>query len=282
MKKRKIFTALLCALFVLCMTTTETSATTIHIASNASLRKVAHLRRGTSTSRSINLSWEGQNNVTGYQVFRSNAYDGTYTRLKNVTTTSFCNNSGLAANTVYYYVVRAYRKNGSNVKYSAFSNIVSAATTGPTRKGTVKCRAGASVNLRLHAGTAFSVVTSLPSNTPLVVGAVTKDKNGNSWNHVTASVRGKRYCGYMRSDYIGGAAGTTPTHYQNGVITGAGVRLRAKPNINSSILATLSRGTIVHVRTSKTGSGMTWYYISFRSNGRLYKGYVCSNYVQIR
>jgi fibronectin type 3 domain-containing protein len=67
------------------------------------------------------------NGATGYRVFRSTSKNGTYTRIKSITsasTNSYADTSVTAGKT-YYYKVRAYRTvNGKDV-LSEFSDIAS-------------------------------------------------------------------------------------------------------------------------------------------------------------
>ncbi|MDP3297216.1 MAG: fibronectin type III domain-containing protein, partial [Thermodesulfovibrionia bacterium] len=78
------------------------------------------------SSSQINLSWmDNSNNETGFKIERKKGATGTYSQVAtvgvNVTTYS---NTGLLANTTYYYRVRAYNSGGN----SAYSNEAVATT----------------------------------------------------------------------------------------------------------------------------------------------------------
>ncbi len=84
---------------------------------------------GVSTSQ-INLAWtDNSTNETGFRVERKTGSTGTWAQIvslgANVRTYS---NTGLAADTTYYYRVRAYHASGN----SAYSNEAMAATTSAT------------------------------------------------------------------------------------------------------------------------------------------------------
>ena len=122
MKKRRFLTAILCALMIVCMMPQGVSA-----ASVTSLSKVTNLQRNTVTTKSINISWKGQSGVSGYEVYRSKAYNGTYSRIKSIYAgnTAFCNQK-LSAGTEYYYKVRAYKYiDSKNKVYSSYSAVKS-------------------------------------------------------------------------------------------------------------------------------------------------------------
>ncbi len=74
------------------------------------------------SSSQINLSWTASAGATSYNVYRSTVSGGPYSSVGSSATTSF-SNTGLAASTTYYYVVRAV-----NVCESGNSNQASATT----------------------------------------------------------------------------------------------------------------------------------------------------------
>lgn len=59
------------------------------------------------SSSQINLTWSAVSGVSQYNVYRSTTSGGPYTQVGTSATTSF-SNTGLAASTTYYYVVRSF------------------------------------------------------------------------------------------------------------------------------------------------------------------------------
>lgn len=76
----------------------------------------------------LKISWGKVGNVSGYEVYRSTRSNGTYTKVKTVTspTTLSYTNAGLEPGTKYYYKVRAYKNVSSKKVYGTFSTVVSA------------------------------------------------------------------------------------------------------------------------------------------------------------
>ncbi len=76
----------------------------------------------------LKISWSKVGNVSGYEVYRSTRSNGTYTKVKTVTspTTLSYTNAGLEPGTKYYYKVRAYKNVSSKKVYGTFSTVVSA------------------------------------------------------------------------------------------------------------------------------------------------------------
>jgi pimeloyl-ACP methyl ester carboxylesterase len=81
-----------------------------------------------SSSSQINLSWQNVSNESGYYIYRSTSSGGTYSHIVTLgaNSTSY-SNTGLSANTTYYYKVRAYNSTGT----SSYSSYKSATTQAP-------------------------------------------------------------------------------------------------------------------------------------------------------
>ncbi len=82
----------------------------------------------TSSSAGIaKLSWDEISGAAGYQLWRSDSEDGTYTLVKSITsgsTTSY-SNSGLTSGNTYYYKVRAYTEVSGKKTFGAYSTVQS-------------------------------------------------------------------------------------------------------------------------------------------------------------
>ena len=73
-----------------------------------------------ASSSSINISWLPVSGATGYQVYRSSSATGTFSIVGlNLTSTSFTD-TGLSANTTYFYKVTAYNNIGESDQSQAF------------------------------------------------------------------------------------------------------------------------------------------------------------------
>ncbi len=81
----------------------------------------------TPTTKKMTLSWNKVNGATGYLISKSTSQNGTFTRIKEITsgtTLSFADTSVTAGKT-YYYRIRAYRTVNGKKILSNLTNIVS-------------------------------------------------------------------------------------------------------------------------------------------------------------
>jgi len=96
--------------------------------------KVTGLKVRKRTCSSLALSWNAVSGATGYQIYRATSKTGTYTLVKTVKGTS-ANVTGLTADTIYYFKIKAYVTIdgtdylGSFSGYS-YSRVLPAAVTG--------------------------------------------------------------------------------------------------------------------------------------------------------
>ncbi|MBO5302736.1 MAG: N-acetylmuramoyl-L-alanine amidase [Lachnospiraceae bacterium] len=70
----------------------------------------------------LKITWKKVKNVTKYQIFRSETKDGTYTRIKTVSSkTSYYVDKTVMPQKKYYYKIRAYASGLDGKSYSAYS-----------------------------------------------------------------------------------------------------------------------------------------------------------------
>lgn len=91
-----------------------------------SKQKVTGLKKSNDTFSTVKLSWDTENNIDGYKVYRSTSANGGFKKIATVKGKS--NNdftdTGLANNKTYYYKVRAYNDNN----HTQYSSVISFST----------------------------------------------------------------------------------------------------------------------------------------------------------
>lgn len=89
--------------------------------------KVTGVKATAKSATSIEITWNAVADASGYQVWRATEKDGTYTNLGTYTDLSKMS-TGLTANKVYYYKIRAVKEVDGTKYYGEYSAIVSART----------------------------------------------------------------------------------------------------------------------------------------------------------
>jgi len=87
-------------------------------------QKPTSLKTKVVSATGAKISWVKVSGASGYQVQRATSKTGTYSSVKNTTSTSFTN-TGLTAGKTYYYKVRAYKTVDGAKVYSDDSVVVS-------------------------------------------------------------------------------------------------------------------------------------------------------------
>ena len=110
-----------------------------------------NLTTGTITNNSVYLWWNSVTNAIGYEVYQYSSYYETYTSTSVTTVGTSATITGLAANTNYYFKVKAIASNYSDYSDSELSDYINATTSkiqldAPTNltKGTIT---GSSIRL---------------------------------------------------------------------------------------------------------------------------------------
>lgn len=245
--------------------------------------KVTGMKGGAATKNSVNISWQGQPDVSGYQVYRSTIYDGKYKKVIDVNPqmTAFCNKN-LTAGQEYFYRVRAYTNTGGQTVYGKFSKILRTQTKMPSaRKARVRTR----TNVRKHAGTNHAIVATLDAKTAVTVLCAAKDKSGGEWSYVSCMADGRKIRGYVYNSLLLGSANQENGQAvvtQTGKVTASVLNVRATAGNSGKIIATLKRGQKVALLGQvKASDGSVWYLVQFKKKGRMVKGYVSSRYIRL-
>lgn len=109
----------------------------VHGASFSTSKAVSGLTVSSTGAQSIAMKWNAYGGAKGYEVYKANSLNGTYSKIKTTSSTSY-SRTGLTTNLTCYYKVRAYfiKKNGSYI-YSNFSNVVAGTPAGFATNGAV-------------------------------------------------------------------------------------------------------------------------------------------------
>lgn len=222
---------------------------------------------------SITLSWTKDSAVTGYEIYRSTSANGTFEKVKTITSaqTTTWKNTGLTAGTCYYYKLVSYKTSGGQTYESAPSAVSSLSTTiAYTRIALAK--SGAVVYA--SASTASHALASPAVNTSMTVGYATTDAAGKKWYHVSFKMNGGTYNGFVKSGKV--KVG------KKGYVNGSAVNVRKSASLLGKRITTLGKKKTVTVLKKKTVLGLSWYKITFKKGSKYYTGWMAAHYITIQ
>lgn len=89
-----------------------------------------------STSSSIKLSWSKVSSSRGYRIYRSTSKNGTYSKIKDITSNSTLSytDSDLSSNKKYYYKIKSFKTVNGEKYYGYYSSIINGETKLATPK----------------------------------------------------------------------------------------------------------------------------------------------------
>lgn len=226
------------------------------------------------TTSYITLKWKKLSGVTGYQIYRSNALNGSYKKIATISkaSTTTYKNKKLTSGKCYYYKIRSYTKKNGETTYSGFSPAVGITTKNSyTRYAFAKNGA----TLYSEAGFGETVISQPADETMLKVSYSTCDANGDPWYYVSYTDNGIPYTGFISGDEA------TITKYGR-IVNTKKVNVRKSYSIKSKLLTTLKKKTKVYVISTKTKKGMTWYKVYYIKDEELKTGWISKAYVKLQ
>lgn len=223
----------------------------------------------TSSSKSITLKWKAAKNVSGYQIYRKTAYNGTYKKIKTISdpSTVTYNNTGLGTDHEYYYRIRSYSKVGSKTYYSNYKAL-SAATLSHGQAAIAQ----SNIKLLKKPSSSAGVVKTVPKNATVKYIGRTFLENNSKFLHIEYVLSGKSYKGYITTS-------AQLKYYKLGTTT-ANLNLRKAAGTDKDKLALIPKGTPIAILGKTTVNKVIWYKTQYLYNNKLYKGYVASTYVK--
>lgn len=222
----------------------------------------------------ITLSWSKNKSGSGYQIYRSTSLNGTYKKIKTISSnsTTTYKNTKLTAGQCYYYKIRCYKKVSGTIYYGPFSPVKALYTkTGYTRNAFAKY----DTVLYSTASTDSPVLTALPQYDTMSVNYYTKDEFGDGWYYVSYETDTAEYKGFIPSGKI--------TITKVGKVANTNVvNVRKSASVKSKKLTTLKKNKKVTVLSTTKKKGVTWYKVTFTKSGEEFTGWISSPFIKIQ
>ncbi len=242
-----------------------------------------------ATESSVTLSWTSVEGAEGYQIFKYDSAEKKFTKIKNLTTTTYTDGT-LAFGTTEAYRVRAYKKDAKgDWAYTSFSSDFVATCLPPAPSAPVKVsvnESSATIKWSSVKGATgyyvyrYDLVSGSYENVGTTTSTQFTDKSlltGTAYKYKI-----KAYCKTAdmtaKSSYSGTleikTSGTAPT--QTGTVNVSDwLNVRSTASTSGTVVAQLEDGFKLYI----IGTSGEWYKVTFTLDGKSYTGYVHSDYV---
>lgn len=152
------------------------------------------------------------------------------------------------------------------------------------------------IRVRESASTSSEVVANLLKGDKVKVKSTKTGSDGKEWTKVSFTMNGTKYHGYIRSDYLSkkkpsdednsssqsSSSNNSTDTPSSGTVRLAIINVRESATTSSGIVAKVSQGTKVTIKSETTGTdGKKWYKISCKHNGNTVNGYVRSDLLNL-
>lgn len=239
-----------------------------NILSSVPLPIVTDLVATKTTTKNITMSWSAQNDITGYELYRSEAPNGAYELLTTIAAGAATQykDKNLTSGQCFYYKVRTYKEENGTVRYGEFSPAFYMWTKLDYTRLAV-AEDGASIYK--GQGVDTGLLTDVEENAILTVKYYSEDESGNAWYRIDLDGE------------VGFVSGEDVTIAKQGKVTTSKVNVRKKASITSKSLIKLKKGKKVAVIKTKTAKGIKWNKVVFEKDDETYEGWIASPYVKI-
>ena len=242
------------------------------------------------TASYITLAWSKDPSVTGYEIYRTSKFNGTYKKVCTITknsTTSY-KDTKLSAGKCYYYQIRSYKKIGNNLYYSDFSTTKNLYTqTGYTRNAITNAKVSIYdfiPGTKTETITVTEPTTEDSSSTDTPADTTTEDSSIDNTTTDDTTVEDT-----TESTTIGDTttmnstsedATTEDTTTEDSTTEDSNTGTKTV-TVDSTALVNVSPKSKMSVIYSTKYKKKIWYYVSYTKDGATYKGYVADDNITI-
>lgn len=222
-----------------------------------------------TTASKITLTWKGSNAYSGYEIYRSTTYNGSYSKIKTISknNTTAWSNKGLSKEREYYYKIRAYATVEGTTYYGPYTKISAGALSGTRAALNKKYR----TILKKPASKAKKLV-DVPYGATIRYLGKTVLKNKKKFYHVQYKKGGTLYDGYLSS--------MKGLKFRKALTTTAKVKLRSGAGTHTKALTNVPKNQPVITLSSRKRNGTVWYQTYYLKGKRLLMGYISEDYLQ--
>lgn len=222
------------------------------------------------STKSITLKWTAQKNITGYEIYRKDYYDGSYIKLKTITNikTQQYIDTAVEKDHEYYYRIRSIDSSSGNKLCSSWLSRTASATQ--RRSGITT----SSLKLLTKPSAQADTLKTIPKNSILEYTGKTTFKNDTKFLHVNYHVKNKKYRCWLPAD--------TTLKYYNGGTAKSSVELLNEAKTVSNAIVNIPSGSYMAVLSTRKAGLLKFHKVRYSDTSKSYVGYVNAKYIRLQ
>ena len=223
--------------------------------------------KAVSSSKSITLKWTVPKNITGFEIYRKDFYDGKYRKIKtinNTKTQKYVDNN-VKRHHEYYYKIRSVNSKSTQKVYSSYLSLTASASQ---HKAAITATP---LKLLKKPSAQADTLKTLPKKFILEYTGKTTYKNNTTFLHMYYYTKNKKYNCWLPAD-------SKLKYYKGGTAKTSTKLLREAKSITNAIVNVPSGSYMAVLSTKKVGL-LSFYKVRYSDSTKSYVGYVASKHI---
>ncbi len=226
--------------------------------------------KAVSSSKSITLKWTAPKNITGFEIYRKDFYDGKYKKIKiinNAKTQKYVDSS-VENYHEYYYKIRSVNSKSSKKLYSSYLSLTASAMQHKAAITTT------SLKLLKKPSAQADTLKTLPKNFILEYTGKTTYKNNTTFLHMHYYTKNKKYNCWLPAD--------TKLKYYKGGTAKTSTKLLSEAKSIANSIVNIPAGSYMAVLSTKKVGLLSFYKVRYSDSSKSYVGYVIDKHIVLQ
>ena len=226
--------------------------------------------KAVSSSKSIILKWTAPKNITGFEIYRKDFYDGKYKKIKtinNVKTQKYVDSS-IENYHEYYYKIRSVNSKSSKKLYSSYLSLTASAMQHKAAITTTSSK------LLKKPSAQADTLKTLPKNFILEYTGKTTYKNNTTFLHMHYYTKNKKYNCWLPAD--------TKLKYYKGGTAKTSTKLLSEAKSIANSIVNIPAGSYIAVLSTKKFGLLSFYKVRYSDSSKSYVGYVIDKHIVLQ
>lgn len=226
--------------------------------------------KAVSSSKSITLKWTAPKNITGFEIYRKDFYDGKYKKIKTINNakTQKYVDSSVENYHEYYYKIRSVNSKSSKKLYSSYLSLTASAMQHKAAISTT------SLKLLKKPSAQADTLKTLPKNFILEYTGKTTYKNNTTFLHMHYYTKNKKYNCWLPAD--------TKLKYYKGGTAKTSTKLLSKAKSIANSIVNIPAGSYMAVLSTKKVGLLSFYKVRYSDSSKSYVGYVTDKHIVLQ